>query len=325
MYTSFVRNNDEVPENAEGRQILLDRVAAAKAAGDSEGAARSLIHLAKLVKWIGPVTDKPWYEEYVEYVNEAHELLEGSQNKKLLASAHRAMDCPIVVPHETGRRHLEIALELSKECGDDEGRGHALYRLSHYVRQDPTRNAESVLDEAQKAFELASSHYGLGLVQQTRGVRNETLTQRERGELLVAAAGSFEKDGSLKDARRALMMALTFGSDALTSDEIHAIGDRCIKICQSTGSVSDEASTFRRLSLEFGDRADKENEAWYASLEDALDVEVYGSRLARLESDLEIIRENIPMAQGRAEKKKLKDRAKELEVEIETERGRSKV
>ena len=148
--------DDDVPESAEGRQILLNRVAEFKSSGDSEEAARSLLQLAWLVKQIGPVTEKPWYLEYMEYVQEAHLLLDGSTNERLLASAHRAVSNPFVVDPAEAKKHLQIALQLSEGVGDHEGRGHALLQLSHLSRSKD--GAHLLLQQqAYEAFELAGS------------------------------------------------------------------------------------------------------------------------------------------------------------------------
>jgi len=317
--------DQNIPRNAFGRQQLLDSVAAAKAAGAPEVVAELLLDLAQLVKQIGPVTEKPWIEEYKEYVDEAHRLLQGTKNKKLLAYAHRSVNLMFVVRSEVAKQHLETALGLSEECGDDEGRGFALLQLAKLTWSEDGKRSEDLLTEAYLAFELANSDQGIALVLQTRGVHVAGLSERERADLLISAADHFQRDDDLRDARRALVMAFVFGGKAMSEDEMHRIGTWCVDICRKSGSLRDEAYCYRQLKQMFCEREDALNEAKYGELEDSLDDALYGSRLARLESDREILVSNIETADNRTEKKRMKLELVELDRAIADERRKGQV
>ena len=156
----------------------------------------------------------------------------------------------------------------------------------------------------------------------TRGIQRSSRTPRECADLLLQASEHFEKDGVHKTAEKALTMALMFGHKAMTVEEIEAVTGRCVEYCDRKGSVLAKAQCYAMTKNVFRWMGDTANSSRYATVEDSLDVEAYGARLARLQSDLAAFEEMIENS-DRKEKKRLKMEIARVQAEIVAEQQKA--
>ncbi|MGV3616865.1 MAG: hypothetical protein ACO1SV_16180 [Fimbriimonas sp.] len=289
----------------ERRKAAFAAVERARSSGDSVELGRALTTLAQLAKQIGLDDGESAFSRAASYGAEAVQVLRDTDDLAALSSALRAAAVPFTVGVDVDALREE-ALAVARRSGDRAEEAWSLFAIGNAKMDAP------MLREAEAIFAEIGDRYGLATVRQSFAFWQKH-SDAERSRALEVAAEEYLAVGRNDEAHKAFVMA-AFCLRARPLDEKRALLHRALDLAPRP---VDRALIYRNLAWNRDEAKDPAAGAEYRRLEDALDVEAYGSRAKRLESDLEILYEDLEGTYGRR-RKALKAKIRTVETELRT-------
>jgi hypothetical protein len=289
----------------EQRYAAFAAVEEARQSGDQSALGWALIRLSQLARQIGLGSDDAPFVEAARVGGEAVAIFRGLDDARGLATALRMAAVPSVGVDD--KAMLEESLQVAIAAGDREQEAWA--RLQFGRTQ---RNVEEI-GRARELFLSLDHKVGSGFAIQSYAMQ-ASIPRSQKAVLLEQAADLLLEGGRQEDAHRALIIAETFGSPDIGTDEQIRLLERAAEVA---GEPRQRALAYRcltRVAEEVGRPVEADA---YRAKEDALDVEIYGSRAKRLKHDIDIYTEVLELA-SREEKKDLKAKISTLRKEFNT-------
>ena len=291
--------------NEEQRYAAFAAVEEARQSGDRSALGWALIRLSQIARQIGLGSGDPPFVEAARAGQEAVAVFRDLDDPRGLATALRVVAVPFVGVDAEGM--LKESLEVAVAAGDRKQEAWSLLQSGRMAR-----NVDRVA-QAREMFVSLGDRVGEGFALQSLAVQS-AIPRRQKAALLEKAADLLREGDRLEDAHRALIMAETFGSSDIGTDEQIRLLERAREFAVD---AEGRAMALRRLTR-VAEKAGRVAEAdAYRAQEDALDIEIYGSRAKRLEHDIEEYKELLDTA-SRREKKKLKAKISTLRNELNT-------
>jgi hypothetical protein len=289
----------------ERRYAAFSAVEEARASGDRRALGWALIHLSQLARQIGLGEGGEAFPNAARAGLQAVEIFRELDDPKGLSTALRVGAVPFVGVNTVSM--LEEAIQVASDAGDREQMAWGLLAAGR-MQSDHLRVAEALSLFAELKHAAGEGYATQSYAIQAPVPRIEKAVLLERaGDLLFAAA-------EMRDAHRALLMAETFGSPDIGTDERIRLLERSLMLAEN---ASDRALVLRcltRVAEETGRSVQAED---YRASEDALDIELYGSRQGRLERDIELFEEMLP-TYPRKERAAVKLKISALRQELDT-------
>jgi hypothetical protein len=315
---SSENNPWDVLPTPEGRDAVRERIKQFQAEGNRLEVGRGLTALSRLVVEVGSWDGRPPLPLAAALANEAIVVLRETGDRESLAAAVKASTVPFVTPGANPAKLTE-AVRLPEEGKDPQTEAWTLYRMSKRAGAQDLRAARALRGKAHAIFEQTGDPTGQAwcLIAEASDLHHKD--PRRSAEMFSRASDLFLEAGDKPSGARALMMGEVFGRPQLDYDERKQFLEDALRIYEEVGDAAGKGPVYRALAW-LADEFGKKEEAFACrEMEQDLDIEIYGSREARIRAELKRLEQELEFASETKERRHLQEKVADLKAQLAVE------